>query len=341
VTDPPAQDIDELIVQSSKRLTATIRETAPEALRAHRAQRTRFERRLAKTWKQALDLYEVIFLAAWEAGEALNDCYRPKGAAENDLVFETLVRLHARACLTASEIRALLASGHSLGADARWRTLHELAVVAGLIKRYGAEVAERYQLHAYVDTLRNAEAYQAVCSKLQQYAGSGYDPIPDDELSQLRGTVAELVARFGRAYKSDWGWAAHLFGDRPPTFSQLEQLAELEHLRPLYRLGNLGVHAMAKGIERSAMRRGPHQILVAGPSNAGLADAGAGAVISLYQVTTVLLMYGWEKLSDPMLLIKCSAIGELVGEATTLFPQIEQRLQADDDKLWREIEQAR
>jgi hypothetical protein len=333
--------MDELIVQSSKRLAETIRETAPQALRTHRAVRTSFEKRLVKIWKEAVDLYEVIFLAAWEAGSALNDRYGPKASAENDLVFETLVRLHARACLTASEIRALLASGHSLGADARWRTLHELAVVADVIKRYGAEVAERYQLHAYVDTLRNAEAYQAVWSKLERYAGSGYDPIPDDELSQLRGTVADLVARFGRAYKSDWGWAAHLLGGRPPTFSQLEQLAELEHLRPFYRLGNLGVHAMAKGIERSAMRRGPYQILVAGPSNAGLADAGAGGVISLYQITTALLMYGWEKLGDPMLLINCSAMGELVGEATALFPQIEQRLQADEEKLWREIEQAR
>jgi hypothetical protein len=66
------------------------------------------------------------------------------------------VRLHSRACLVASEVRALLASGHPFGAQARWRTLHELGVVAFILRMSDKEVAERYLLHEVAQADYNA-----------------------------------------------------------------------------------------------------------------------------------------------------------------------------------------
>src|SRR3712207_5473713 len=98
-------------------------------LRWHRRQAAAFEKRLAARWRAGLDLYETILGLAYDAGARFNRRHRVHAAEANDLVFEVLTHLHARACRTASEVLALLKTGHATGAHARWRTLHEIAVV--------------------------------------------------------------------------------------------------------------------------------------------------------------------------------------------------------------------
>jgi len=152
-------------------------------------------------------------VAAQEAGADFNDKYRAEARQQDDFVFEALVSLHGRASRIASETYALLRTGHADGAQARWRTLHELAVVASVIATGGQDIAERYLLHLYVQNAKDARAYQDNCAAL------GYEPFTTEELDGITQAERELIARFGREFKKDYGWAATVItSGRAPTF---------------------------------------------------------------------------------------------------------------------------
>jgi len=53
-----------------------------------------------------------------------------------------LARLYGRACQIGRKIELLLSNGFADGAEARWRTLHELTVVACFIYKHGEETAK-------------------------------------------------------------------------------------------------------------------------------------------------------------------------------------------------------
>ena len=77
---------------------------------------------LGRLWKQwrtagpALDRYECVRVCCLEAGEDFHTRHsrHPDGS---DLKRSALTLLHARACLVASEVQALLRSGHAAGAQ--------------------------------------------------------------------------------------------------------------------------------------------------------------------------------------------------------------------------------
>lgn len=71
---------------------------------------------------------------------------------KQDYLFEALTGLHARACRVAVEIHHLLAGGFPMGALARCRTLHEIAVTMMILADFGCmdehpDLAERFLLH--------------------------------------------------------------------------------------------------------------------------------------------------------------------------------------------------
>ena len=74
----------------------------------------------------------------------MNDLLRPAAVARQDQKFEALIRLHARAVRTASEVLILLRSGYSAAAFARWRTLHEIRIVLVVLADGNEELIRRY-----------------------------------------------------------------------------------------------------------------------------------------------------------------------------------------------------
>ncbi|MGH2699429.1 MAG: DUF5677 domain-containing protein [Actinomycetota bacterium] len=263
------ETVPDAITEAAKPIAEELKRTSYRMVLEHQAIRRGLEARLAHRWLDGLVLYESVLVASQEMGSEFAQHHRDGAAEEHDLVFEALVRLQARACLTASEILSLLRSGYPFGAHARWRTLHELAVVAGLIARSGREIAERYLLHQGIQEAKDAEDYQKYAERL------GYEPFPADEMQAHRKLRAELIERFGRAFKNPYGWAVPLFeGNTDPKFRDLEKLAGLDHLRPHYGWASHRVHAGAKGAALNIVSRGPESAYLTGPTNAGLADPG-------------------------------------------------------------------
>lgn len=325
----------EAIDDSISPLVERLLSDMPRMVRNRRRVTRGFERRLKKRWGSALDLYRACLEVALESGSDFNDKHRSGAAEENDYLFEATTRLHARACTTALEVLTLLQSGFAEhGANARWRTVHELAVVSNVLVEAESsdDLAERYLLHSDAETARDAPIFQEHAPAL------GYEPLSDEEMQNARETLERLIQRFGQTYADRNGWAATLFADRAPTFAQLEERANMAHMRPWYRYTSHHVHAGSKGTATVITNRGPHRFLNAGATNRGLADPGHGSLIALMQVTVCLLLRTRvEQLGDePMRLVSAKALMNLTQRAGDAFLVAHDRLENDERRLWAE-----
>ena len=308
--------IPDLIDDIASLLLTRIKKDAPSGLKKLRSDRKGFEKRLSKRWKYPLDLLDLSIALSVEAGTEFNQKFRNDAVASGDAVFEVLTRLHAKGCQVSGEVLALLHSGYADGAHARWRSLHEMAVVASFIEEQGQELAERYLLHETIQQYKLAYQLQ------QYYCRLGHEPPSKENFAQLKIQRDELIVRFGEAFKEDYGWASLAIGKNRPRISDIEQQVQLDHMRPYYRMASNNVHPNSHGTYfrlglHSSQQRG---ILLAGPSNLGLADPGHSTAISLMQLTTTLL--ATKSLLDCVVTMRLlSELTDEVGEAFLIVHQ--------------------
>lgn len=273
----------------SNGMVSQLAQQIPEMIEQEREHRTAFEQRLYTRWNEALDLFDATIILTREAGDRFLKKHRPKTKKEEKPLLEALVEVHMHACQTAGAISVLLKSGFARDALARQRTLHELAVVASLLKEHGSPLAERFLAHETIETCAAAEQYE------QSHLRLGLEPPDPDNLAKLQAERTRLCQQFGEDFKNNYGWATPIvIKSKKPRFQDLEQAAGLDHLRPYYRMAGYGVHATAKGMvfdigTLQSLAGGPRGLL-AGASNAGLADPGHGSLISLHQCTAALLV---------------------------------------------------
>ena len=77
--------------------------------------------------------------------------------------------------------------------------MHEIVVAGLFVKEFGQDTAERYLLHSLIESHRAALQYQRHCTQL------GYEPLTEQELSELHSSFGQLVDRFGRSYVKNYG----------------------------------------------------------------------------------------------------------------------------------------
>lgn len=284
-----------------------------------------FERRLLERWGEAIDRYDLCLVLARDLGAKIGERWHARATNEQDYVFLALTRLHARACQVAAEVRALLVAGFAAGAHGRWRTLHELAVVACIISENGREVAERYVGYEAVDAHKAAMWYERYAHAL------GYDSLSADELQASRARMEAVAGRYGASFTARNGWAAALVGKRAPSFEDLEALARLDHIRPYYHMASVhSVHAGFKGSTSNIGSMGNHGAF-AGASNAGLADPGHGALISLAQCSTALIAATQHEPDEQYeLLVEMGMMQRLVEDAGEAFLAAHKQLEQEE-----------
>jgi hypothetical protein len=315
-TEKLSNEMPKIIQNTSEVVLANLKSRVPEMLAERAEIRNKFEESVLQKWGKALELLEMFIVIAAEAGDDFNEEFRSTASQESDFVFDVLTRLHARACQIANEILTLLKSGYADGAYARWRTMHEIAVVGLFVHKFGQDVAERYLLHDVVESHRAAQQYQRNCTRL------GYEPLTDRELSQVESSYQGLVNRFGRSYANSYGWAAHALDKRDPKLSDIEQVVDLEHWRSHYKLASHNVHANPKGMfHQLGIYPGSRELLLVGPSDTGYTDPGHSTAISLLQITTFLLTLrpNIDRLSV------CHILSTLTEEIGNTFLSIQQR----------------
>ncbi len=277
--------VPEIVKATAGEILRILKQNLGQLLKERAEERESFEKRLHEVWGEAFNLLEMLVHLSLEAGDDFNREFRDEMASEENFVFEALTRLHARACQVASEVLTLLKSGYADGAHARWRSLHEIAVVSLFIDKYGNEVAERYLLHDSVESYKAARLYQKYHERL------GVEPLSTREMEELESVYNALIERFGSDYKNQYGWASTALGKAKPTFRDIEEDVSLDHLHPYYKLASHNVHANPKGVFfRLGLYPESTDILLAGPSNTGFADPAHGTALSLSQATITLLM---------------------------------------------------
>lgn len=276
--------IPDITSETAEIILKQLKADAPSMLKEHRKERRSFESMIVRMWKKPLELMEMFLVIALEAGDEFNEQFRQTAFAEADYVFDVLTRLHARGCQIGAEVLALLKSGYADGAHARWRTLHEIAVVALFVAKHGNSVAERYICHDVVESYRAAKQYQEHCEAIN------HEPITEEGMREIENSYLDMVNRFGSSFKNSYGWASFALGKDDPTFTDIEKNVELEHFRPFYKLASHNVHANPKGITfKLGLSPDDEAILLAGASNTGFADPAHGTAISLLQITMALL----------------------------------------------------
>lgn len=277
--------IPDLVRVGAETLRHELGKTAASQVRSLKKDRRNFEARLDSHWGNTFELLDIYLAIAKEAGADFNEQYRPVAVKEQDLVFEVVTRLHARACQIASEIIMLLKAGYADGAHARWRSLHEVAAVALFVQKHGRETANRYMLHDVVESNKAAKQYQEYCKAL------GQKPLSKQKIERLQKMHDLAIRQFGASFGKEYGWAALALGNPNPRFFHIEKDVSLTKLRPYYKLASHNVHAGPRGI---AVRLGlppENQVdLLAGPSDIGLTDPAHGTAISLLQIMSTLML---------------------------------------------------
>ncbi len=275
---------------SASRLAATLVRRAPGMLRERRRMHRGFSRRLRKHWGRSLDLLYVITVCSEEAGaDFYTERVTKRGDYPRRALHEALTGLHARAARTALEVHHLLSGGFGMGALARCRTLHELAVTSMILAKYGirdehADLAERFLLHGDVQSWSEAQTHQ------RNWVALGSEPFSEDDMAALKARRDTLIGQYGPDYKGTYGWAAGIAGMTKPSFSDLERVVEVHHLRGYYRWASHEVHSDSKGSALNVRERGGQSFKQSGYTNVGLADPGQMAAISLHQVTVSVLL---------------------------------------------------
>jgi hypothetical protein len=265
----------------SKKALKDLKRNWPDEHKRQHSELSGFRRRLEETWGKPIGQLRLLLTIAREwCGEAHAASESAEIHAGTQLD-KLMVRFLTRGCQVTAEIICLLENGFADGAMARWRTLHEIGVVAAVIAKHGIDIAERYLAHHAVESKKAMEKYLACYQRL------GFKPVDARTRKKVDKAYNAALLLYGDQFKADYGWAAHHLKNKRPTFANLEAAAGYAEMRAPYQLGNENVHA---GVKSMYVRLGlltDYDALLPGPSNAGFTDPGQYAAHTLTQIAAL------------------------------------------------------
>jgi len=274
--------IRETIPKIADDIIASLKENSQETLKLNREDG--FVDRNIERWKNGFDAIEVLISVCLEAGSEFNSTNRELAVQEQNVQFDLVVRLHARACHISSEILWLLKGGFADAAQARWRALHEVVVTALFLLDHGNELSIRYFEHEVI------ESYKAMVQYNKYEPRLNVERFSEEELRECKMARDEALRKYGNEFKEGYGWAAEALNNKRPNFSNLEEAVELDHLRPYYKWASQNIHANVHGIKNKlGLVEAKEEILLAGPSNSGMTDPADLTALSLTQISVGLL----------------------------------------------------
>ncbi|MNV21568.1 hypothetical protein D3C71_1125070 [compost metagenome] len=237
VTDAISEAIPDVLADVAERMGDSFSEGAIEhALQLRKAHSNRAEavRRLWGPVIAKLDFLRHIVLEwSFSAAELRVGAY-----AKPNTAF-ALSKLVERAYEVVGEVATLAEHGYADGALARWRSVHEICVIAMFLSTRSDRCALMYLSHHRIEELRLLDV-----DTLTDATGST-NANPDRHVRDLRMKKAAMVNEFGAAFANDYGWASIELGRARTTFRDLEALVELDVLRRGYQQANSTIHGGA------------------------------------------------------------------------------------------------
>jgi len=303
--------VDDVTDSMAESILQTLEERIDDMLDDQDTLQHGFVYNIESIWGEPLGLLQGLIVIADESAQGYSS--RTDEYRKDDLVQDLLIRIHAKAVQVTKEIFILLRSGFSDGAQARWRTLHELAVISVFISEHGEDVAERYISHETIDIYKAAVQYN------DYYPRLGAESISEEEMELMRKDYQNLLERYGQSYKHDYGWAAGALAIKRPTFRDIEASIDLDHHRPYYKAASANVHGNSTGVFQSLGLFPEEDIILSGPSDIGLTRPAQSTVISLNMITTTMLTHG----ANIDSIVVSKAIAKYGGKVEDAFIAIE------------------
>lgn len=318
------EDLPELLRSMSEdtaeRTLRSLKTNWPKEQQMQESDLAGFRERMQRRWDKPLGQLRMLLTMVREwCGEAHTRERRARQLPGHKTI-ELLIRMLVRACQVADEVLCLLENGFADGAMARWRTLHEIAVVAAVISQYGDDITERYIEHQYIESKRAMDKYNASSPDL------GFRPISARDQKRILREYDRVVTAYGKGFKSDYGWAAHHLKKGQPTFVDLEAAAGRAEMRSYYQMGNDNIHAGIKSMYVRLGLVGGFGGLLSGRSNAGLTDPGQNTAHTLTQLAV--LICGFQPTFDDNVvsLMLC----ELRDEIPRSFAKVDAKIKAEE-----------
>jgi hypothetical protein len=279
-----------------------------------------FRSRLEARWGKPLGQMRMLLTMIREWCQVAFNREEARKPHKKKQLRDILIRLLVRACQVTDEIICLLENGFADGAMARWRTLHEIAVVAAVISKYGEGIAELYIAHQAIESHRAMNKFASCCVQL------GYRPLTTRQIKKITKAYAAAIAKYGETFKSDYGWAACHLKKKRLTFADLEAMAGRADMRAHYQMGNDNVHAGVKSMFIRLGLLGDYSGLLSGRSNGGLMEPGQNAAHTLTQLAALIC------LAEPNFddLVVANMIRDLRDEIPRSFYQADKQLRRDD-----------
>lgn len=241
-----------------------------------------FKERLDLRWAKGLNPLRILLLSSREIGERYAEKLLRSKAKSGISKRNVILLLHMRASQVCLEVLTLLEAGLADGALARWRTLHEVSIVAFLVDKFGDDLAERYLDHDAVAMQRSVE------NELKHAEGDGLRPVSMTEEKAVRRDYDEVIALYGKEFARPYGWAAKHLALKNPTFQDLERAIGREALPPSYKWSSYKVHAGVSGLLRNLGSLTEEPSALSGASNAGIETPATYTAFTMTQITSLL-----------------------------------------------------
>lgn len=190
-----------------------------------------------RMWGAAIEQLDFLRHIALEWSCAATE--HRQGAYANPNTAFALSRLVARAYEVVGEIIELSRAGFADGALARWRSLHEICVVAMFLAKRSDRCSLMYLSHHWVEELRLLEVDRA------SGTAEAINNPRNRYVRDLRMQKTAIVKKFGPTFANDYGWASVELGRAKTSFRDLENQVGLETLRRGYQQANSTVHGGA------------------------------------------------------------------------------------------------
>jgi len=290
-------------------------------------------------WGTALALLErVIILSERFVGDWVP---RLGEYVEGRLVTEhTLLWLLSRSIQVAEETLILLRAGMAAGAEARWRTLHELAVIGAFIALdEGDNTATRYLAHDKV------KWYQRMQAEQEHHERLGFPPYTAEEMRAAKAEHDRVIHQFRPYFNTDYGWAFAAIqaaeangggksrpgqakgrkrGNSPtaPRLRDLEALVDLGHFKAAHASASAQIHGGAAGLFDHPARdtlRVPAFLARAIP--VGLREPAVRAVAALHILSRCLVL----RVGAPEELLTLMALDQLASDCVHAFVAAEEQ----------------
>lgn len=276
--------LEAVVTHAATKMVHAWIQQSPELLKKLNDKQSNFRDELTQIWGKSLELLHILLSTSLDTGVLFNDMYHDKLSEQDAFVFYVVNHLFGRACQVGNEIHILLSHGYADGAEARWRTLHEIVVIAIFIMQHDYDVAKRYVEHERIDTFKVMNSYR------EHWKSEGIEKITESEFNQLEQDKRNLINLYGKEFKNSYGWAAKALDKSKVSFFDLEKVTNQNYLRPMVTESHSNIHASSRGTSVRLGLPSDSNMILAGSSVLGIGEITLNTAFSILIIFENFLM---------------------------------------------------